>query len=71
MIEDKSVPMLPPVGEKYYTIPVSNSPTSYVWCVDCGLETNTWKTCQIQTVDTCDRSSNFIMRFGNQDSDIN
>ncbi len=66
MVEDNSVPMLPPVGE----VQVSNSPTSHVQCVVCGLEASIQRSLQIQTVVTFDRPCNFIVRCSNQNCDI-
>ncbi len=70
IIEDDSITVPPPVWENHNAIPISNSPTSCVWCVVCGLETSIWKSLQIQIVDTYDRSSNFMAKCCNQHCDI-
>ncbi len=74
VVEDDIRIMLNPVGpidaKSHELLPVSYSSSVCVLCVVCGLQTSTWRSLGIQTVDTCDRLFHCMARCVNPNCGI-
>ncbi len=69
MVECERTILYPVASDNHCPKPVSNSANVCVWCVVWGLETRMQKSCGIETVDTCDRSSNHLATHINPNCD--
>ncbi len=55
--------LIPVVINNHLPKPISKSEWVHIWCLVCGLQTSIWKSLVIQTVNTCDQSSNHMARY--------